>query len=82
MAFDRYDSWGSGTRSIYMEPMVVYYINMENKTTNMTYQPTANDFDKVINGFYREMDTATQERMIEIQEVINILQEEKAARGL
>ena len=48
----------------------------------MTYQPTAQDFDKVINEFYHEMDTATQERMIEIQEVINILQEEKAARGL
>jgi len=48
----------------------------------MTYQPTAQDFDKVINELYHEMDTATQERMIEIQEVINILQEEKAARGL
>lgn len=48
----------------------------------MTVQPTANDFNLVINGFYKEMETATQERMIEIQEVINILQEEKAARGL
>ena len=48
----------------------------------MTHQPTAQDFDKVINEFYHEMDTATDERLLELQEVINILQEEKAARGL
>ena len=48
----------------------------------MTYQPTANDFDKVINEFYCEMDVATDERLLELQEVIDILKEEKAARGL
>ena len=43
---------------------------------------TARDFDLVIDEFYHEMDTATPERLIEIQEVITILNEEKAARGL
>ena len=44
--------------------------------------PTAKDFDCIIEEFYREMDVANQERMIEIQEVINILLEEKEKRGL
>ena len=48
----------------------------------MTHQPTAQQFDAVINDFYLEMDYANDERLLELQEVINILQEEKAARGL
>lgn len=57
-----------------------YYISIDKTKPMKTI--TALDFDLVIEEFYHEMDTATQERMIEIQEVINILQEEKAARNL
>ena len=44
--------------------------------------PTAKDFDALIEDFYCEMDVANQERMIELQEVINVLLEEKERRGL
>ncbi len=44
--------------------------------------PTAKDFDSIIEEFYSEMDVANQGRMTELQEVINILLEEKERRGL
>ena len=48
----------------------------------MTYQPTTADYERVIEAFWYECDTATPERLKEIGEVIRILREEQAKRGL
>lgn len=47
----------------------------------MTYQPTAKDFDDVINEFWHECDVADDERLQQIGEVIAILTEEKFNKG-
>ena len=48
----------------------------------MTYQPTTADYEAVINEFYHEMDVATPERLKQLGELIQILREEQAKRGL
>lgn len=48
----------------------------------MTVQPTAQDFDQVLDTFLLEWQDATPARRIEIDTVIDILLEEKERRGL
>ena len=44
--------------------------------------PTAKDFDTIIDQFYSEMDFTNSKRAKELQEVIDILLEEKEKRRL
>lgn len=48
----------------------------------MTTKPTAQDFDALIEEFWFECDTADDERLAQIDEVITTLVEEKFDRGL
>lgn len=48
----------------------------------MTVQPTAQNFDDVLDTFLLEWQDATPARRAEIDEVITIILEEKEARGL